>query len=127
MCFLAVLRLAKVVNEEMFAKILRDIGYYVDVREIEGKKIIEARKGDIRAKASIHEDKIRVKTNDYGPQCLRDLDELYKALYENDLKPDVIEIVSPYVYVFEKRRRKAKKILEELGLEAEEVYEGYCG
>lgn len=127
MCFLAVLKLAKMIDEEMFAKILRSLGYVVEVKYSEGKKIVEARKGNATLKSYVDRDKVEVETNDYGSQCLKDLEEIYKAMYEEDLKPEVIEVVSPYIYARERKKRKAKRFLEELGIEAEEVYSGYCG
>jgi hypothetical protein len=127
MCFLAVLKLAKMIDEEMFVKILRSLGYVVEVKYSEGKKIVEARKGNATLKSYVDRDKVEVKTNDYGSQCLKDLEEIYKAMYEEDLKPEVIEVVSPYIYARERKKRKAKRFLEELGIEAEEVYSGYCG
>lgn len=127
MCFLTILRLAKMIDEEVFAKILKSLGYDVEVRDFDGKKVVEARKKNTLLKAVLNGDEVEIKTNDYGPQCLKDLDDIYKALYEEDLRPEVVEIVSPYVYAREKRRRKAKRFLEELGIEAEEVYSGYCG
>jgi len=81
-----------------------------------GKKVIEARKGIVILRSYVNGDNIEVKTNDYGPQCLKDLEEIYKAMYEEDLKPEVIEVISPYIYVREKRERKAKRFLEELGI-----------
>jgi hypothetical protein len=44
-----------------------------------------------------------------------------------DAKPEAIYFSSPYAYAYEKKRGSAKKLLKKLGLEAEEVYSGYCG
>jgi hypothetical protein len=127
MCFLAVLRLAKMIDEELFAKILKSLGYIVEVRDFGGRKVVEARKGESFLRSYVDRDRVEIKSNDYGPQCLKDLEEIYKAMYEEDLKPEAIEVVSPYIYAREKKRRKTKRFLEELGIEAEEVYSGYCG
>lgn len=127
MCFIAVLRLVKPINVEVFAKILKDLGYTVEVREIEGEKVVEAKKNSAKLLSRITKDKVRVETNDYGADCLKDLDEIYKALYEEDIRPEVIEVVSPYIYAYEKRKHKAKRLLKEIDVEAEEVYSGYCG
>ncbi|MCC6057692.1 MAG: hypothetical protein LM568_02100, partial [Desulfurococcaceae archaeon] len=93
MCFLAVLRLVKMIDEELFAKILKSLGYIVEVRDFGGRKVVEARKGESFLRSYVDRDRVEIKSNDYGPQCLKDLEEIYKAMYEEDLKPEAIEVV----------------------------------
>ena len=127
MCFMVLLRLSKTISEEIFAEILKELGYEVEVRELDGRRVVEGRRGVAELRASVDKDFLKVETDDYGPRCTRDLDEIVKALYEKDLKPEVIQLVSPYITAYEKRRGKTKKLLEEIGIEAEEVYSSYCG
>ncbi|MEM2390166.1 MAG: hypothetical protein QW215_08010, partial [Ignisphaera sp.] len=98
-----------------------------EIRESGGRSIIEARRGRARMWGTLDRDILKIETEDYGLDCLRDLDEIYRALYEEDLKPEVVEVISPYIYVYEKRRRGAKKLFEKVGIEVEELYGGYCG
>ncbi len=127
MCFIAILMLRRIINVDTFVDILRNLGYSVLVREAGGRYVLEARRNKVKMKTLLNRDILKIETEDYGPNCIRDLDELYKALYEDDLQPEVIEIISPYIFAYEKKRMKTKKLFDRLGIETEEVYSGYCG
>lgn len=123
MCFLAVLLLRRLISLGEFEKLLRDLGFETVVRG----NVLEARKGGAKLEARLEGDKLRIGTSDYGEDCLRDYDAIYKGLVELDAKPEAIYFTSPYIYSYEKRRGAAKKLLKRLGIEAEEIYSGYCG
>ncbi len=123
MCFLAIFMLKKMIDIHIFAKLLQELGYSIEIRN----NVVEAWKNRARLRATLEYNRIRVETNDYGPECARDYEALIKGLIELDTKPEVIYFSSPYVYGFEKKRGRTKKLLEELGLEAEEIYSGRCG
>lgn len=127
MCFISVLMLRRAIDVDTLAGILNTLGYTTEIRESGGRRVVEARRGRAVVKSLIDGNKLKIETNDYGLNCLRDLDELIKTLYEDDLKPEVIEINSPYIYAYERRGRKAKKFFDEIGVETTEIYSGYCG
>lgn|GEM_PF-1858141 len=123
MCFLAVFRLRKAIDSFIFAKMLQDLGFSIDIRG----SVVEARRDRAMIRALIDRDRVEVKTNKYGEECLKDYEDIVKGLIELDTKPEVVYFTSPYIYGYEKRRGKLKKLIKELGLEAEEVYSGLCG
>ncbi len=123
MCFLAVLMLKKAIDEHVFAKILQDLGFSVEVR----KGVVEAWRDRARMKVLLGSDRVEIRTNDYGSQCVKDYEALIRSLIELETAPEVIYFSSPYIYSFEKKRGRTKKFFEELGLEVEEVYSGRCG
>lgn len=127
MCFISILLLRKMVDLDTIVGVLKSLGYTVEIRESGGGSIVEARRGRARMWSTLDRSILKIETEDYGLDCLRDLDEIYRALYEEDLKPEVVEVISPYIYVYEKRRRRAKKLFEKVGIEVEELYSGYCG
>jgi predicted GNAT family acetyltransferase len=123
MCFLTVLRLAKLIEIGELEKLLKELGFEVVTRG----RVLEARRGEAKLRAFLEKNSLKIETNDYGEQCLKDYENIYKGLLEMDAKPEAIHFTSPYVYAYEKKRGSAKKLLKKLGLEAEEVYSGYCG
>ena len=127
MCFIAVLLLKRAIDEALFSKMLRDMGFEVSVREYGGRRVIEAHREKSRLKAVVEGNKVSIETNDYGPDCVKDYRDIFFGLEELDLDPKAVYVSSPYIYAYEKRRGRTKKLLEELGVEAEEVYSGYCG
>jgi hypothetical protein len=115
--------LRRLISLSEFEKLLKDLGFETVVRG----SILEARKGDAKLKARLEGDKLRIETSDYGESCLRDYDAIYKDLVELDAKPEAIYLMSPYIYSYEKKRGITKKLLKKLGIEANEIYSGYCG
>ncbi len=123
MCFLAVLMLKRMIDETIFANLLRGLGFRVEIRD----GVVEAWRDSAEIRARVEGDRLDIETDDYGPQCMKDYERILRGLIELDLDPKVIYFKSPYVYAYEKKRGKTKKLLESLDLEAEEVYSGRCG
>ncbi len=127
MCFMAVLILRKMIDEELFAKMLQELGYAVSIRQVGSKKIVEARKDRAKMRISLEGSTIEIQTNNYGPECMKDYTAILRALDEADSDPKVLYLASPYVYAYEKKRGRTKRLLQALDVEAEEIYNNYCG
>jgi len=123
MCFLAVLMLKRLLDEKTFARVLTELGFDVEVRN----GVVEARRGFDKLRAYLRRGELTIEADDYGPRCLRDYESLLRSLIELDADPQVVYFRSPYIYALEKRRGRVKKLLEDVGIEVEEIYSGRCG
>ncbi len=127
MCFMAVLLLRKMIDEELFAKILQELGYTVSIRRVGDRKIVEARRDRAEVRISLEGKAAEIRTSDYGPQCVKDYTAILRALDEADADPKVLHLASPYIYAYERKRGKTKRLLQALDIEVDEVYSNYCG
>jgi hypothetical protein len=123
LCFLAVFRLRRVIDSYNFARILQELGFFIDVRG----SVVEARRDRAMDRVLIDRDRVEVETNNYGEECLKDYGYIVKWFIEHGTKPEVVYFADPYIYGYEKKRGKLKKLLKELSLETEEIYSGLCG